>query len=93
MTVSAADGTSFQGDIVVGADGTYSAVRQRLYEILAAQGKLPKEDQEDLPFSCTCLVGQTKPVDPEEFPILKESDCHFSTILVKDKPYTVRLFL
>ncbi|KAG0293298.1 hypothetical protein BGZ96_003016 [Linnemannia gamsii] len=91
MIVRAADGTTFRGDIVVGADGTYSAVRQRLYELLASQDRLPKEDLEDLPFSCTCLVGQTNPLDPEDFLILKESDCHFSTILVKDKPYTIAL--
>ncbi|KAF8941933.1 hypothetical protein BGZ47_007046 [Haplosporangium gracile] len=68
VTVHLSNKNTFEGDIVVGADGAYSAVRQRMYEQLKAEGKLPKPDQEDLPFSCTCLVGQTNVLDPKEFP-------------------------
>ncbi|KAF9122307.1 hypothetical protein BGW39_009850 [Mortierella sp. 14UC] len=35
---------------------------------LEKEGKLPKSDQEDLPFNVTYLVGQTEPLDVEEFP-------------------------
>ncbi|KAG9069521.1 hypothetical protein KI688_010424 [Linnemannia hyalina] len=69
VTVHLSNNNTFEGDIVVGADGAYSAVRQRMYEQLMAKGTLPKPDQEDLPFSCTCLVGQTKVLNPEEFPM------------------------
>ncbi|KAG9071619.1 hypothetical protein KI688_005832 [Linnemannia hyalina] len=78
-----------EGDIVVGADGAYSAVRQRLYEQLKVKGELPESDHEDLPFSTTCLVGQTESLDPEEFPIVKEQYCQFLAMLGKDKPFTV----
>ncbi|KAF9338861.1 hypothetical protein BGZ91_007696 [Linnemannia elongata] len=70
--IQAADGTTYQGDILVGADGAYSAIRKRIYEKLKTEGTLPKADQEDLPFSCTCLVGQTDVLDVEEFPELKD---------------------
>ncbi|KAG0308293.1 hypothetical protein BGZ97_000101 [Linnemannia gamsii] len=78
----------FQGDIVVGADGAYSAVRQRMYEQLKAKGKLPREDQEDLPFSCTCLVGQTKVLDPEEFPCIKDPICQFRVVFGEERPFS-----
>ncbi|KAF9095780.1 hypothetical protein BGX29_008877 [Mortierella sp. GBA35] len=92
VTVQTADNRCYEGDIIVGADGAYSAVRQRMYETLKGEGKLPKSDQEDLPFSCTCLVGQTKVLDPEQFPIIKEPLCEFRTVLGKDKPYTWIIF-
>ncbi|OAQ31923.1 FAD/NAD(P)-binding domain-containing protein [Linnemannia elongata AG-77] len=90
--IQAADGTTYQGDILVGADGAYSAIRKRIYEKLKTEGTLPKADQEDLPFSCTCLVGQTDVLDVEEFPELKDDKCLFITNLGKEKPYSWVLF-
>ncbi|KAF8947873.1 hypothetical protein BGZ47_007541 [Haplosporangium gracile] len=89
VIVHLSNNETFEGDIVVGADGAYSAVRQRMYEQLRTEGKLSKADQEDLPFSCTCLVGQTKVLDPEEFPILKDPHCSFRAVLGGDKPFSV----
>ncbi|KAF9089229.1 hypothetical protein BGX29_012156, partial [Mortierella sp. GBA35] len=88
VTVQTADNSYYEGDIIVGADGAYSAVRQRMYEALRVEDKLPKSDQEDLPFSCTCLVGQTKVLDPEEFPLLKEPLCQFRSVMGNDKPFS-----
>ncbi|KAF9124984.1 hypothetical protein BGW39_007750, partial [Mortierella sp. 14UC] len=79
---------TFEGDIVVGADGAYSAVRQRMYDQLKLKGELPKSDQEELPFSCTCLVGQTKELDPEEFPCVKDPICQFHVVLGENRPFT-----
>ncbi|KAG9071623.1 hypothetical protein KI688_005836 [Linnemannia hyalina] len=55
VTIHTTDNGIHEGDIVVGADGAYSAVRQSMYEQLKAKGVLPASDLEDLPFSCTCL--------------------------------------
>ncbi|KAF8947929.1 hypothetical protein BGZ47_007325 [Haplosporangium gracile] len=92
VTIQTADNSVYEGDILVGADGAYSAVRQRLYEGLQKEGKLPKSDQEELPFSCTCLVGQTQVLDLEEFPQLKDPLYPFISTLGNDKPYSWVLF-
>jgi len=92
VTVRTSDNAAYESDILVGADGAHSTVRQHMYEALKTEGKLPKSDQEDLPFSCTCLVGQTRVLDPEEFPLLREPVCQFLSVMSDDKPYSVSLF-
>ncbi|KAG9071579.1 hypothetical protein KI688_005792 [Linnemannia hyalina] len=89
VTVHLSNNKTFEGDIIVGADGAYSAVRQRMYEQLKVEGKLPKSDQEELPFSCTCLVGQTRVLEPKEFPIVEEEKCQVVSILSDNKPFTL----
>ncbi|KAF9155826.1 hypothetical protein BG015_008403 [Linnemannia schmuckeri] len=88
VTIHLSNNDTIEGDVIVGADGAYSAVRQRMYEQLRVEGKLPKTDQEELPFSCTCLVGQTGVLDPKEFPVIDLPQCHFTTVHGADKPFT-----
>ncbi|KAF9127871.1 hypothetical protein BGW39_005507 [Mortierella sp. 14UC] len=88
VLVRFSDGTTAEGDILVGADGAYSAVRQNMYAKLTKLEKLPKSDGLPLPYSTTCLVGQTRPLDPEIFPNLKLDKCQFIRILGDGKPYT-----
>lgn len=85
-----ANGTDFEGDILVGADGAYSAVRQNLYEKLKKDKTLPVTDAKDLPFSCVCLAGHSGPLDPDKFTELKDPQCHFYNTIGTDKPYSVR---
>ncbi|KAK3845563.1 MAG: hypothetical protein J3R72DRAFT_521133 [Linnemannia gamsii] len=92
VIVHVSNGDTVEGDIVVGADGAYSAVRQRIYQQMMAKGELPISDQEELPFSTTCLVGQTKVLDPKEFAEVALNDCHFSTSLGGDKPFSWHTF-
>ncbi|KAF9380053.1 hypothetical protein CPB97_008601 [Podila verticillata] len=81
VMVTCSDNTSYHGEILVGADGAYSAVRQNLYKELKKKHKLPSSDDVTLPFSCVCLVGQTIPLDPEEFPLMKEELGQFHSVL------------
>ncbi|OAQ33088.1 FAD/NAD(P)-binding domain-containing protein [Linnemannia elongata AG-77] len=91
--ISTTDKSTYEGDILVGADGAYSAVRQRMYETLKAAGTLPKSDQEDLPFKSTCLVGQTKPIDfAAAFPEFLDESGPFYCTLSKTSPYTWTVF-
>ncbi|KAG0356318.1 hypothetical protein BG005_004784 [Podila minutissima] len=83
VIIECSDNSSYFGDILVGADGAYSAVRQHLYKQLKADKKLPTSSSDDvsLPFSCVCLVGQTVPLEPEEFPHLKEELSQTNSVL------------
>ncbi|KAF9120048.1 hypothetical protein BGW39_011702 [Mortierella sp. 14UC] len=88
VKIHTADSSVYTGDILVGADGAYSAVRQQIYEALDKEGKLPKSDQEELPFSSTCLVGQTTKVDLDLFPEFKGEAVPFYNTMAADKPFT-----
>ncbi|KAG9063199.1 hypothetical protein KI688_004800 [Linnemannia hyalina] len=88
VLVRFSDGTEAEGDILVGADGAYSAVRQNLYEKLKKENKLPATDALPLPFSTVCIVGQTRPLTPEQFPNLEREDSVFSRVMGTDKMYS-----
>ncbi|KAI1297728.1 hypothetical protein EDD11_007008 [Mortierella claussenii] len=82
------DGTTYEGDILIGADGAYSAVRQSMYDNLQKEGKLPKSDTQSLSLGYTCLVGTTHPLDPEKYPALKDDHSHFSVVIADRKPHS-----
>lgn len=67
-------GQSFTGDVLVGAYGAYSNVRQSLYEQLKNQGLLPASDQEKMVINHTTMVGLTSPPDPEKYPAFRDTE-------------------
>ncbi|KFH66123.1 hypothetical protein MVEG_08224 [Podila verticillata NRRL 6337] len=81
VTIQCSDNTTYQGDILVGADGAYSAVRKQLFNDKRENGTLPASDNEPLLFTRICLVGQTEILDPEEFPNVKDDLCQHSSVL------------
>ncbi|KAF9097163.1 hypothetical protein BGX23_009652 [Mortierella sp. AD031] len=92
VNIQTADNCIYEGDILVGADGAYSAVRQRLYERLKKEGKLPDSDQEELPFNSTCLFGQTGIVDYADFPEFQKPVVSFYSQMGDHQPYTYAVF-
>ncbi|KAF8936870.1 hypothetical protein BGZ58_003596 [Dissophora ornata] len=84
--IRCADGTTYDGDILIGADGAYSAVRQSLYERLAKDGKLPKSDTLNISADYTCMVGITEALDPEKYAVAKDDISHFAAVIAGGKP-------
>ncbi|KAG0251059.1 hypothetical protein DFQ27_009028 [Actinomortierella ambigua] len=88
--VRVADGTTYDGDIIIGADGAYSAVRQSLYKNMAAKGlKVDKNDAGPLRFDLFCVLGVTKPLG-DKYPVLNEPTARMDVILAsKEISYNV----
>ncbi|KAG0002878.1 hypothetical protein BGZ79_002130 [Entomortierella chlamydospora] len=82
------DGTTTHGDILVGADGAYSAVRQHLFKELSKIGKLPKSDSKPLSKGFICMVGHTNPLDPEVYPIFKWNRGVCDTMISNNSPWS-----
>ncbi|KAG0260946.1 hypothetical protein DFQ27_003270 [Actinomortierella ambigua] len=80
VTVRCADGTTVHGDIVIGADGAYSAVRQSLYETMKKNGAvLKKSETSPLRFDQFSILGTTEKIDHlYKFP---EDECKMYNIL------------
>ncbi|KAG0277859.1 hypothetical protein BGZ95_005203 [Linnemannia exigua] len=86
-TVRCADGSFYTSDIVVGADGAYSAVRQTMYKDLAAKGKLSANDALPLSYDQHCLVGVSEPFDPKDHEMLRRDTCDFEIVIPKSDPF------
>ncbi|KAF9929492.1 hypothetical protein FBU30_001506 [Linnemannia zychae] len=88
------DNSTIHGDILVGADGAHSAVRQHLYKILDKEGKLPKNDTKAMTRGYISVVGTTEALDPVKYPglLLDDAETHF-IIGDKNTPYTWVTFM
>ncbi|KAG0279761.1 hypothetical protein BGZ95_000293 [Linnemannia exigua] len=92
VKIHCSNGAVCEGDILVGADGAYSIVRQNMYNQLKAEKKLSPTDAKPLPYSTECLVGQTRVLDLGDFPRLNQEDCQFRNIVGDNKPYSWMTF-
>ncbi|KAG0049676.1 hypothetical protein BGZ83_005510 [Gryganskiella cystojenkinii] len=89
VLIRTSDNATHQGDILVGADGAYSAVRLSLYRQLSETGQLPESDAEPLTKGFSCIVGITESLDPERFPELKDPFTHASLMVSEDSTHSV----
>ncbi|KAG0199092.1 hypothetical protein BGX28_007567 [Mortierella sp. GBA30] len=80
VMIRCSDNTTYHGDILIGADGAYSGVRQSLYKSLAKKNMLPKTD-ELLEPGYLGMVGITEPQDPKKYPELLDEISHFRQII------------
>ncbi|KAF9903718.1 hypothetical protein EC991_003412 [Linnemannia zychae] len=93
VRIETSRGQSFTADILVGADGAYSNVRQSLYEQLKIQGLLPVSDQKRMVVNHTTMVGLTGPMDPEKYPALKDTEeFSHSDWVIGQGPFTWNYF-
>ncbi|KAG0240348.1 hypothetical protein BGW41_007061 [Actinomortierella wolfii] len=74
VMIRTSDGNTYHGDILIGSDGAYSAVRQSLFQLMESKGlHVPTADKEGLRFDQFAIVGVTKDLS-DEFPELKRTD-------------------
>ncbi|KAG0215954.1 hypothetical protein BGX28_007180 [Mortierella sp. GBA30] len=89
VVICCSDNTSYEADIVIGADGAYSAVRQCIYKDAAEAGSLPASDHEDLAIPFVCMVGTTDPQSVEKYPQLKNPEEYVHHVIGNSAtPYT-----
>ena len=95
VTIVTSNKEVFQGDILVGADGVRSTVRQLLYNQMLDKGMaLPVSDTNGkLRVEYICIVGVTEPLDPEKFPELKDNRCHYVDIIGDNKTHCVSFII
>ncbi|KAF9118866.1 hypothetical protein BGW39_000798 [Mortierella sp. 14UC] len=86
------DKTEFYGDILVGADGAYSAIRQSLYFQLKQEGLLPEADMRTMGKGFVCLVGVTTALDPSLFSGVEGKYSSGSIMISDNTPYTWSTF-
>ncbi|KAG9071564.1 hypothetical protein KI688_005776 [Linnemannia hyalina] len=68
VTVLKDNGDTLVCDIVVGAGGTYSTVRQSIFDQMRRDKVMDSKDMEPMKCSTICLIGQTRPLNDVEFP-------------------------
>ncbi|KAG0305562.1 hypothetical protein BGZ98_003939 [Dissophora globulifera] len=87
VVINCSDNTSYVGDILVGADGAYSAVRQSMYRAMSEKDELPHNDSQSMKIGYVSMVGTTDPLDEAIYTDLKDNFTHFSYIIGNGKPY------
>lgn len=92
VMIQCSDNSSYLGDILIGADGAYSAVRQSLYRQLNEKKELPFKDTQGLKIGYMTMVGTTDPLDEATYEELKDDFTRFNFVIGKGKPYTVSVF-
>ncbi|KAF9113491.1 hypothetical protein BGX27_001445 [Mortierella sp. AM989] len=90
VTIHLDDGnnTTHHGDILIGADGCDSPVRQRLYEKLKKEGKLSTNDAKSPEVKYSTLVGVTNDLGSDFHEHLKDPFTHNSLMIGQGTPYT-----
>ncbi|KAG0219280.1 hypothetical protein BGX33_003827 [Mortierella sp. NVP41] len=88
VKIICSDGTSYDGDILAGADGAYSTIREHMHADMAKEGTLSKADAQDLAVPYVCMVGTTTPRDPEKYPELKDSVAHLHHVIGRSTRYS-----
>ncbi|KAF9158834.1 hypothetical protein DFQ26_007193 [Actinomortierella ambigua] len=86
VMIRCSDNTTYHGDVLIGADGAYSAVRQAIYRTLKDKGTLPADDDTEPPFNTHCLVGVSRPFPPGTYEVAK-GECRYESIFFRELPY------
>ncbi|KAG0231070.1 hypothetical protein BGW41_002326 [Actinomortierella wolfii] len=91
VIVHCSDSTVYRGDLLVGADGAYSAVRQNMYRRIKEDKSipLPESDLEPMHFDRHSCLGITDPLDLDKYPLLKSPTCEFRIVVGQTHPFVL----
>ncbi|KAF9402392.1 hypothetical protein BGX21_010255 [Mortierella sp. AD011] len=85
VSIFCSDNTRYEGDILVGADGAYSSVRQSMYKRMDEKGLLPKSDLDKFSIGTILMVGVAKPENHDKYPQFKDGFARFLTVIGSSK--------
>ncbi|KAG0294979.1 hypothetical protein BGZ96_000117 [Linnemannia gamsii] len=91
VQVRCSNGYIEEADIIIGADGAYSAVRQNIYRTMKTKNLLPKSDEEPLKHTLNAIIGVTQPLDRSRFPAAYEQFSEITVVVGKDPLYSLWL--
>ncbi|KAF9319773.1 hypothetical protein BG003_008280 [Podila horticola] len=89
VSCKCSDGSTYYGDIIIGADGANSLTREKMYLQLKEQGKLPEVDMDYSIYEHTAIGGVTEPLDHNLYPAIKSDTVDIQVIYTKDYPCTL----
>ncbi|KAF9201844.1 hypothetical protein BGZ49_007950 [Haplosporangium sp. Z 27] len=86
VKVRCEDGSAYNGDIIVAADGGASPIRTAMYEEMKNQTKkvLHPTDYAPSKSDQRCIAGVTEPLSVKQYPILASESCEVVMLMPKD---------
>ncbi|KAI1308939.1 hypothetical protein EDD11_004148 [Mortierella claussenii] len=81
VNVCCSDNSTYCGDILVGADGTDSRVRQSLHKVLARKNLLTRSDAQPPTPEYVCVAGMANQLSVDQYECLKDPYTHFSSVI------------
>ncbi|KAG0198576.1 hypothetical protein BGX28_007982 [Mortierella sp. GBA30] len=89
VSCKCSDGSTYYGDIIVGADGAQSLTRERMYMQLKEVGKLPEADMESSVYEHIAITGVTDELDPHLYPTIQDKSSEFRVIFTKEASHSL----
>ncbi|KAF9090102.1 hypothetical protein BGX29_011677 [Mortierella sp. GBA35] len=89
IQIVCSDNSCYEGDIIVGADGAYSAVRHNMFREMVDRGiPIPTGDTRDFAMPYLCMVGTTRPLDSGRYPVLLNPNTQLHHVIGESTPYS-----